>query len=100
MKLLPRKPVNAADNLGRGMDFALVTLVFLGIGYALDRWLGTRPLFMIGLVVFAMVGQFVRMWFDYDAAMRTLEDERRDGAAAPMRSPSTSTPTANQSHGA
>lgn len=82
MKLLPRKPVNAADNLGRGMDFALVTLVFLGLGYLLDRWLGTEPVFMIGLVVFAMVGQFVKMWFDYDGAMRVLEEERRVGASA------------------
>jgi F0F1-type ATP synthase assembly protein I len=88
VKLLPRKPVNAADNLGRGMDFALVTLVFLGIGYVLDRWLGTRPLFMIGLVVFAMVGQFVRMWFEYDAAMRELEAERREGASARTRAKS------------
>jgi len=88
VKLLPRKPVNAADNLGRGMDFALVTLVFLGLGYVLDRWLGTRPLFMIGLVVFAMVGQFVRMWFEYDAAMTQLEDERRAGASARTRAKS------------
>jgi len=88
VKLLPRKPVSAADNLGRGMDFALVTLVFLGIGWALDRWLGTQPLFMIGLVVFAMVGQFVRMWFDYDAAMTKLEDERRAGASAQTRAKS------------
>jgi F0F1-type ATP synthase assembly protein I len=85
VKLLPRKPVDTADNLGRGMDFALVTLVFLGLGYLLDRWLGTEPLFMIGLVVFAMVGQFVRMWYGYDAAMRQLEEERRNGAAAPRR---------------
>lgn len=77
MKLVPRQPtINADDNVGRGMDFALVTLVFLGIGYGVDRWLDTRPLFMIVLVVFAIVGKSIAMWFQYDAKMRALETER------------------------
>ena len=28
---------------GRGMDMALTVLVFLLIGWAVDRWLGTKP---------------------------------------------------------
>ena len=44
------------DNLGRGMDTALTVLAFLGIGLLIDIWLGTRPIFTIGLVVFAAVG--------------------------------------------
>ena len=70
----------ALDNtqtLGHGMDFALVVLVFLGIGYGLDRWLGTRPWCMIGLVVFSVVGQFVKMYYAYTAAMEQHEAERR-----------------------
>jgi F0F1-type ATP synthase assembly protein I len=66
----------SGQTLGRGMDFALVVLVFLGIGYGLDRWLGTRPLFMIGLVVLSVVGQFVKMYFEYTAQMRLHEAER------------------------
>ena len=66
----------SGETLGRGMDFALVVLVFLGIGYGLDRWLGTRPWFMIGLVVFAVVGQFIKMYYDYTAAMEQHEAER------------------------
>jgi hypothetical protein len=77
VKLAPRtKPIDADDNIGRGMDFALVILVFLGIGWALDRALGTRPAFMIGCTVFAVVGQFVRMWYAYDARMSQLESQR------------------------
>ena len=77
MKLVPRtKPIDADDNIGRGMDFALVILVFLGIGWALDRAFDTRPAFMIGCTVFAVVGQFVRMWYAYDARMSQLESER------------------------
>ncbi len=90
MKVLPHR--HAADaatkgpatdqTLGRGMDFALVVLVFLGIGYGLDRWLDTRPLFMIGLVVFAVVGQFIKMYYDYTATMEAHEAERNAAAKA------------------
>jgi F0F1-type ATP synthase assembly protein I len=76
VKLIPRKPINADDNVGRGMDLALVTLVFLAIGYGLDRWMGTKPVFMISLVILALVGQFISMWYRYDATMTTLEDQR------------------------
>lgn len=77
MKLIPRKPINHDDTLGRGMDMALVTLVFLGLGWLVDNWLGTKPAFMIGLVVFSLIGQFVKMWYAYDAEMQRHENERR-----------------------
>ena len=64
------------DKIGKGIDVALVTLSFLGIGYALDRWLDTKPLFMIVLVVLALIGEFVRFWYDYDARMKVLEAQR------------------------
>ena len=64
------------DRLGKSIDVALVTLVFLGVGYGLDRWLGTKPIFMIGFVVLALVGEFVRFWYDYDARMKVLEEQR------------------------
>ena len=77
MKLVPRtKPIDADDNIGRGMDFALVILVFLGIGWALDRAFDTRPAFMIGCTVFSVAGQFIRMWYAYDARMSQLESDR------------------------
>jgi len=85
----PKRPINqtnqSGQTLGRGMDFALVVLVFLGIGYALDRWLDTKPAFMIGLVVFSVIGQFIKMYFEYTAAMQAHEAERaakRVGRAA------------------
>ena len=84
MKLLPRQipVIRTDDNIGRGMDFALCTLLFLGVGWLLDRWFGTQPIFMVGLVVLALVGQFVRIWVDYERKMMKLEAERtavRDG---------------------
>ncbi len=84
MKLLPdqRKIAEhqqSGQTLGRGMDFALVVLVFLGVGYVLDRWLNTRPTFMIGLVVFSVMGQFIKMYFEYTAQMKVHEAERMAG---------------------
>lgn len=58
------------------MEFAIVVLAFLGVGYLLDRAFGTKPLFMIVLVVLSLVGQFASMWYGYDARMRQLEAER------------------------
>ena len=80
MKVLPdqRKIAEhqqSGQTLGRGMDFALVVLVFLGIGYVLDRWLDTRPAFMVGLVIFSVVGQFIKMYFEYTAQMKLHEAE-------------------------
>lgn len=66
----------SGQTLGRGMDFALVVLVFLGIGYGLDRWLDTRPAFMIGLVIFAVIGQFIKMYYEYSANMQQHEEAR------------------------
>jgi F0F1-type ATP synthase assembly protein I len=38
--------------VGAGFQFAFAILLFLGGGYLADRWLGTRPIFMlIGLAV-------------------------------------------------
>lgn len=68
------------DKFGKGIDFAFVTLAFLGIGYGLDRWLGTKPLFMIVFVVLAIVGEFIRFWYDYDARMKVLEAQRSSAA--------------------
>jgi len=72
----------ADDNLGRGMETALLLAFFLGIGWLLDQWLETQPLFMIGLVLFGATGSFVKMKFDYDSRMERLEEERRNASAS------------------
>ena len=74
----PPRPINTHtdDKIGKGIDVALVTLAFLGIGYGLDRWLGTKPVFMVVLVVLALVGEFLRFWYDYAARMKVLEAQR------------------------
>ena len=72
------------DSLGRGMDVALTMLVFLILGWLIDRWLGLFPVFTIALVVFAAVGSFVRMKYVYDSRMEQLEADlaaKRTGGA-------------------
>lgn len=70
---------NVDQGMGQGMEMALTIAVFLGIGWGLDVWLNTQPIFMIGLVIFSTVGQFIKMWFIYDARMKMLEGELRLG---------------------
>lgn len=68
---------NNDSNLARGMDIALTLLVFLGLGYLLDRWLGLFPVLTIALMLFAAIGTFVRLKYTYDAEMERLEAARR-----------------------
>jgi hypothetical protein len=62
------------------MDAAITLVLFFGIGFGLDRWLGTTPLLMIGLTLLAAVGLFLKFKYAYTAQMERLEAERRGGA--------------------
>ena len=70
---------------GRGMEFAIVVLAFLGVGYLLDGLFDTKPVFMIILVVLSLVGQFASMWYGYDARMHQLEAERQASSTSAGR---------------
>lgn len=67
---------NMDEGLGQGMEMALTLVVFLGLGWLLDAWIGIFPILTISLVVFASIGTGVKMWIGYDARMRRLEAER------------------------
>jgi F0F1-type ATP synthase assembly protein I len=86
LNLIPRKrSIDADDNLGKGMDLALTTLVFLLAGWGLDHWLGTRPLFMATLPLVAFIGKSITLWYAYDARMKVLEAERAEVSRAKVR---------------
>ena len=73
-----------ANALSRAVEFAATTAIFCGLGWLVDRWLGTAPIFLIVLTVLALLGQFARFWYAYDAEMRRHEAElaaRTTGAA-------------------
>ncbi|MEY3588801.1 MAG: putative F0F1-ATPase subunit Ca2+/Mg2+ transporter [Actinomycetota bacterium] len=82
VRLLPKpKPMAPIDSsISNGAELAGGVLVFFLIGFGLDMWLGTTPWFMIGLVIFGVVGQFVKMYYEYSARMEMLERERAQSA--------------------
>ena len=66
------------DSLSKGMEIAGTTLVFFLLGWFVDSRVGTTPLFMIVAVVVALVAQFVKLYYVYNAQMSELETQRRE----------------------
>ena len=75
---MPAQP----DSFSRGMEIAGTALVFFVLGWFIDRRVETTPLFMILFVVVALVAQFVKLYYVYNAQMSQLEAERRETARA------------------
>lgn len=59
--------------MARGMEIALTPLVFGGIGWLLDGWLGTGHLLAVALGIFGVVGIFVKLKLGYDQQMADAE---------------------------
>ncbi len=86
MKFLPKpKPIALDSGVSQGAELAGGIVVFFLIGFGLDVVLGTTPVFMIALTVFAVIGQFVKMYYSYTSAMRHLEEERAASARGETR---------------
>ena len=64
------------------MEIAGTTLVFFLLGWFADSRLDTTPLFMIVFVVVALVAQFVKLYYVYNAEMSQLEAKRREAVHA------------------
>lgn len=77
MKLLPKQTrVDTQDSLGLGIEAAVITLLFLGVGYGFDWLFGTTPIFMIVFTVIGAVGLFAKWKYRYDDRMNELEAQR------------------------
>lgn len=72
----PKYQLRTDDNISQGMEAAGALAVFFVVGWLLDRWLGTVPLFMIVLTLVAAVGITVKLWAQYELKMREHEAER------------------------
>jgi F0F1-type ATP synthase assembly protein I len=83
--IVPRKQVTGADSLNRGTEIALTVLVFTVIGLLLDSAFGVMPWITISLVVFSLVGNFIRMYYTYTAKMSVLEAQRREMSSPQSR---------------
>jgi F0F1-type ATP synthase assembly protein I len=80
----PKRNANPAvgDALAKAFEFAATVGIFTFIGFGLDRWLGTTPLFMIVLFVIVLIEQILRLWFSYVAEMKVHEEARRQAGRA------------------
>ena len=94
MKYLPSTSAKPDDNVGRGIELVIGIVVFLGLGWLLDRWLGTKPIFMIAFFLFAVAGHMVKMWVGYDRKMRQHEAELKAKRQAATRTVTAATTTA------
>ncbi len=61
------------EALSRAFEMALTPAIFGGLGYLVDRALGTSPVVAVALFLFAVLGSFARMWYGYDARMKAIE---------------------------
>lgn len=64
------------DGLARAVEFVAIPVLFGLIGHVLDGRLRTGPFLAIGLVVFGLIGVFVRMYLGYDRDMKEQEKSR------------------------
>ena len=83
-KFVPKRALNngMSDTLGRGPEIALSVLVFTGIGLIIDSQIDTMPIVTIALVIFSVVGNFVRMYYSYESRMQVLEEQRMSASVA------------------
>lgn len=63
-----------SEATGRGLELALVLVVFGGIGWFIDRMVGTRPLFFLLFAVIGFAGVGVKLWLGYDLEMREHDE--------------------------
>ncbi len=66
---------------GLGLQFAILILLSMGLGYLLDVWIGTSPWFLSGGALFGAVGGMI--WLvRVVARMEAREGKRRTSSAA------------------
>ena len=61
------------DALSRAVELVLTPAVFGFLGWLLDGWIGTTPLFTIGLFFLVFLYVAWKLWSGYEVAMRAHE---------------------------
>ena len=75
MDLRARRELNNGfgDALSRAFELAVTPAIFGVLGWFLDRWVGTTPLFTIMFTLFAVAGVGYMTWFRYEEEMKQHE---------------------------
>ena len=68
------------DALAAAFEFAATVAIFFAIGYGLDRWLGTTPVFMVVLFLLAIIGKSLKLYYSYSASLERDVEARREAA--------------------
>lgn len=63
----------AGDALSMAVELAVTPTFFAFLGWRLDAWLGTTPLFLVVLFLFTMGYIVWKLFMRYDAQMRSHE---------------------------
>ena len=82
---------NFGDGFTRAVELAITPVIFGALGYGLDRWLGTRPVFLTIFFLLSITGMLLRTWYGYAYRMQRLDDAAPWGkpATAPATPPAT-----------
>ncbi|MDQ1374187.1 MAG: synthase protein [Actinomycetota bacterium] len=75
MDLKARQELNQGfgNALGLAVEMVGTPMLFGLLGWLLDRWLGTAPLFVVVLFLFGVVGMAVKTYYAYVEKMRQHE---------------------------
>ncbi len=63
----------ASDAWSRAVELTVTPLIFGYLGYRLDLWAGTLPVFTIVLSAFCLAYEVWKLWSGYEAAMQVHE---------------------------
>lgn len=77
--------IAANDSISRGMEIAGTAAAFIFIGLSIDRALGTTPWLMLVFLCLGLVGQFIRSYYVYTAAMSIHERHRAEMSRSHVR---------------
>lgn len=61
-----------------GTEIVASTMIGLGIGFFIDRWLDTRPLFLIIFAVFGMTAGFINLYH-----LMVIDMKNKHGGSSP-----------------
>lgn len=64
------------DGLVLALELVATTMVMLGLGFLLDRWIGTTPVFTVVLGAFTLAYEVWKITSGYGAAMAEHEARR------------------------
>ena len=72
-------------NVGLRAGAELITSIAAGglIGYALDNWLSTKPLFLIAMLILGVITGFVNVWrttqnIGYQIGYKDLKNDKKE----------------------